>query len=171
MTTLAVAPAEVLTAPQLLALADKCLAANPTHAGIDRYFLAAMAIQESGDKGKLTANPKARGDRNRDGVYCAWGLMQFHSAAWQDCFPESWRSRSRDNPEDSMLAAIRYANQGLRVHANKNQKDWTRYADCYARLLAATHHNQGHTLEVETKYSRDIDAIRTRLVREYGAKP
>ena len=166
MTTLAVAPAEVLTAPQLLALADKCLAANPTHAGIDRYFLAAMALKESG------GNVKARGDEDKQhkNWFHAHGLMQFHKSAWSDVYEHLARMPSRDNAEASMVAAIRYANIGLAAHAKRNAADWRQYADCYARLLAATHHNQGHTLEVETKYSRDVEAIRLWLVKEYGPK-
>ncbi len=142
----------VLTVPELFALADQALAMERPVRGVDRYWLVAVALVESG------GDPNAVGDNGH-----AHGLHQFHLPAWVDCWKDDWAKYERWNPLDSFRAAIRYArlgSQGLvRAQPAKHMRA------CYS-----SRHHLGHVDMTDTKYINRVERRFQTLVKEYGGK-
>lgn len=159
VTTVMMTHSGVLTIPELYRLADQARASVPDcPPELDSHWLVAMALKESG------GDPKARGDKE-DGVYQAWGLLQFHRATWHGIYPIGATRPSRDDPLASMRACLIYAMWGLKAHGLRERKDWRKYDGDYMRQLASTKHNAGHCIEVETKYSKWVHDKRIELMK------
>lgn len=140
---------------ELLAMADRALEAEPHHAAIDRYWLVALALHESG------GDPNAIGDGGQ-----AVGLMQFHMDAWIDALGKGW-SITRGDPYWSMVAAIRYAEIGIRRYLKEHTAQGITLRPDVLRRVAALHHNSGAVANRTTVYTDAVFAIRERLIREH----
>lgn len=143
----------VLTVPELFALADEALAMERPVKGVDRYWLVAVALQESG------GDPTAVGDGG-----LARGLHQFHPEAWKDCYPniDDFGYNARYNPLSSFRAAIRYA--------GKYRKNWRNSVARTIRMHLSTHHHLGHWDSSDKDYYNRVERRYQTLVKEYGGK-
>ncbi len=140
----------VLTVPELFALADQALSMERPVRGVDRYWLVAVALVESG------GDPHIVGDSSH-----ALGLHQFHMPAWKDCWGEDYLIHLRQNPNSSFRAAIRYAGK---VRTDKAING----SLCRARI--SSHHHLGHLSSRDTGYINRVERSYKELVSEYGGK-
>ncbi len=142
----------ILTVPELFALADQALSMERPVRGVDRYWLVAVALVESG------GDPTIIGDSGQ-----AVGLHQFHLPAWDDCWGKD-SPRSRYYPLSSFRAAIRYqryADKGLiRAHPPKT-----------LRAYRSSRHHLGHYYLEDKKYINRVERRYQTLVKKYGGKP
>lgn len=138
----------VLTVPELLALADQALSMERPVRGVDRYWLVAVALVESG------GDPNAVGDGGR-----AVGLHQFHSPAWSDCWGVD-TLRPRNDALSSFQAAIRYAGKA-RIDAGTTNPQTL-------RRRISVHHHLGHYESGDKEYYATVERRFQTLVKEYG---
>lgn len=148
----------VLTVPELFALADQALAMERPVRGVDRYWLVAVALVESG------GDPNAVGDGG-----LAVGLHQFHAPAWKDCYPDidDFGYNARYNPLSSFRAAIRYAGIGV---ARRSQVRTPNDMDLIRRRASNFHNSGNPKLLRKTTYSNRVERAYKELVSEYGGK-
>lgn len=140
-----------LNAKELIRMARGQMALERPVRGVDEYWLAALALQESG------GNPNAVGDGGR-----AVGLMQFHRPAWSDVWgrpPEDLPLRT--DSWASMRAAIRYARSAKVRRLWADTPRWTR-----ERL--SSHHHLGHVDVSDRAYVESVERKYQQLVKQYG---